>query len=71
MTCPKCGYTSPPPEPPVGTWVKDKYGATHEHAKDGWRAGPGFMAAGKWEAMWNARGPLVECGAYGIEEDEA
>lgn len=76
--CPTCGAygyipLSAPPEPPVGTWVKDRYGATHVRTKDsdgriGWAASPtGYCAFGKWEAMWAARGPLVECGPWGRE----
>lgn len=66
--CPNCGerFNPAPPEPPVGTWVKDKHGASHYRTKEGWAAGPwGWYAGGKWDAMWRARGPLVECGPYG------
>lgn len=55
-------------EPPVGTWVKDRFGATHYRRHDGWAAAPtGFYAGGVWEMMWEARGPLVECAPWGIE----
>lgn len=36
MTQRNCGYEKPsktPPEPPVGTWVRDRHGATHEKAR--------------------------------------
>ncbi len=69
MNCPHCGnyvaYIPHPPEPPVGTWVRDRHGAVSmRHEGGGW-APPGFMTFGKWEAMWAARGPLVECGPWG------
>lgn len=62
-----------PEEPPVGTWVRDRHGATHVRTTDvdgrtGWAAAPtGFYAYGEWAAMWQARGPLVECPPWGIE----
>lgn len=74
--CPTCGAFQPdgviPPEPPFGTWVKDRYGAASlrfidSDGRDGWAPGRGFYAGGKWKAMWAARGPLVECGPYGKE----
>jgi hypothetical protein len=77
MTCSHtCAYhreTPPcPPEPPVGTWVKDRFGATHYRKADGWAAAPtGFYALGKWQPMWGARGPLVECGPWGAEPASA
>lgn len=55
-----------PPEPPVGTWVKDKHGGTSLRYAEGWGQ-PGTMPFGRWEAMWEARGPLVECGPWGRE----
>lgn len=68
-TCPNCGYTNGviPPEPPVGTWVKDRHGGTHYRVDNGrWAAAPtGFYAGGVWADMWTARGPLVVCGPYG------
>lgn len=75
-SCPCCGYEYPdpyrepepaaPPEPPVGTWVKDRHGAVHYRKEDGWAPAPtGFYAFGKWTAMWASRGPLVECGPWG------
>lgn len=86
-TCPECGHVEEidweqvdaarkaiPPEPPVGTWVKDRFGGTHVRIKDsdgnvGWSCSPtGFYAFGKWEAMWEARGPLVECGPWGRDD---
>lgn len=53
-----------PPEPPVGTWMRDKYGALSLRQGDGWGL-PGFWPFGKWEAMWEARGPYVECEPWG------
>jgi hypothetical protein len=65
--CSNCGHvdSTPPPEPPEGTWIKDRHGATAMHHKGGGWAPPGFYPFGQWEAMWNARGPLVECGPWG------
>lgn len=51
--------TTVPPEPPVGTHVRDRHGAHHTRFKTGW-ASPGMMAFGNWALMWEARGPLVE-----------
>lgn len=72
--CKACGGTGmamPPPEPPVGTWVKDRHGGvTMRHAGGGW-APPGFAPLAKWEPMWLARGPLVECGPWGVDLEEA
>lgn len=75
--CSNCGHVGQveavaPPQPPVGTWVKDRFGGTSFHAvQDGWGA-PGLMPFGKWEAMWHARGPLIVCGPWGrpLEEEE-
>lgn len=73
MRCPHCGSevnaVEPPPEPPMGTWVRDRFGGVaqrHEDAEGniGWST-PGMYAFGKWDAMWQARGPLVECGPWG------
>jgi hypothetical protein len=75
--CPACGCRClasdeppVPPEPPRGTWVKDRHGGTHQRrvdddGRDGWGSGPGFYSFGLWSAMWRARGPLVVCGPYG------
>lgn len=69
-TCPTCGQSTQsapgavPPEPQIGTWVRDKWGGLSMRQKDGWGE-PGIMPFGRWEAMWAARGPLVECGPYG------
>lgn len=56
-------------QPLIGSWVKDRFGAAHYRCDNGnWAAAPtGFYAFGKWESMWKARGPLVECGPYGRE----
>lgn len=56
-------------EPPLGSWVKDKHGATSMRridadGNDGWGQ-PGFYSYGKWSAMWEARGPYVLCGPWG------
>ncbi len=69
MECPYCGnnvshiaYT--PPEPPLGTWIEDKYGAKavriiDSDGHDGWAPHEsGFYACARWENMWEARGPL-------------
>lgn len=57
-----------PTEPPVGTWVLDRFGgASLRHENGGW-AEPGFMPYGVWKAMWKARGPLVECSPWGTQE---
>lgn len=75
-----CGLDSDryiPPEPPTGTWVRDRHGGVHVRIEDGegnvgWAAGSnGFYAFGKWEAMWRGRGPLVECGPWGRELEPA
>jgi hypothetical protein len=70
LACPNCGYpVGPiPSEPPIGTWVRDRHGAVSVRNRDGWAPAPfGFYGAGQWAAMWQARGPLVECGPYGAE----
>jgi hypothetical protein len=65
--CPTCGgFIVVPPEPPVGTWVKDRHGTVSQRYEDGWGE-PGFYHFGKWEAMWVGRGPLVECAPWGHE----
>lgn len=64
--CWNCGVEvgTPPPEPPRGTWIRDKYGALSvriidSDKRDGWApAEHGFYATGRWDAMWRARGPL-------------
>lgn len=67
MTC-DCKRVPAPPEPPVGTWVKDRFGATSVRIKDGWAASPtGFYGGGIWECMWEARGPLEVCGPWGAQ----
>jgi len=69
LICPECEYTAevPPPEPPVGTWVRDRRGAATQRQHGGGWGPPGFYPAAEWNAMWNARGPLVECGPWGAE----
>lgn len=76
MRCSTCGQEVPaaavPPEPPLGTWVRDRFGGTAQRridsdGRDGW-GGPGLYSCAKWEAMWAARGPLVECAPWGLEE---
>lgn len=66
--CQTCSCDKPefvPPEPPIGSWVKDKYGIAHYHQSDeGW-GDPGFYATGRWAAMWAARGPMTPCGPGG------
>jgi hypothetical protein len=73
--CP-CHSGPVPPEPPLGTWMRDRHGGTcvrfiDTDGNDGWGQGPGFYACGKWEAMWHARGPYVECGPHGVDHLEA
>lgn len=68
-TCPHCGAelapTPIPPEPPIGTWVKDRHGGvTQRHPNGDW-APRGCLPYAKWEPMWLARGPLIECGPWG------
>lgn len=72
--CSHCGSTLViPDEPPLGTWVKDRFGGTHvrivdSDRRDGWAVSPsGFYAFGQWEAMWEGRGPLEVCGPWGAE----
>lgn len=68
--CQSCGQAMPagyvPPEPPVGTWMKDRFGGVTQRQEGGWGA-PGIMPFGKWEAMWSSRGPYVECGPWGAD----
>lgn len=71
--CRTCSCDEPgfvPPEPPVGTWVRDKYGGVSvrridEDGRDGWSPGPGFYSTAVWKDFWLARGPLIECGEWG------
>lgn len=68
--CPNCGHKIPtvvPAEPPIGTWVKDRHGGVSMHHNGGGWAPKGCMPFGRWEAMWAARGPLVECGPWGAD----
>ena len=51
-------------EPPVGTWVRDRFGGVSMRQAEGWGE-PGMEPFGKWEAMWDARGPFTECGRWG------
>ena len=75
QTC-TCDSAPVPPEPPVGTWVRDRHGATavrvvDSTGHDGWAPAPfGFYACAKWDAMWRGRGPLVECGPWGADATE-
>lgn len=67
--CPTChrpyGEAYIPPEPPLGTWVRDRFGCLSYHqVPHGWGE-PGISPLGEWEAMWKARGPLVECATWG------
>lgn len=68
LHCQTCSCDDPsfvPPEPPVGSWVKDRFGATHKRMTlEGWGT-PGFYASGRWAAMWAARGPLTPCDSRG------
>lgn len=62
MNCPTCnkpGYPGEcPPEPPVGTTVRDRFGGTATHQVPGGWAPYGCVPLAKWTAMWAARGPL-------------
>lgn len=67
-TCGRAGYPGPtPPEPPVGTWVRDRFGGLSKHQKGGGWGEPGFEPFGVWSAMWQTRGPLEICGPWGRE----
>lgn len=71
MTCPTCGcetHEAVPPEPPEGTWVRDRFGGTTMHHVGGGWAPKGCLPVAKWEPMWHARGPLVQCGPWGQED---
>lgn len=57
---------NPPPEPGVGTWMRDRYGATTMRQESGWGQ-PGVMPLGRWTVMWATRGPYVECGPWGTD----
>lgn len=68
--CRECGTVvsvpcTAPPEPPVGAWVRDRFGGLHHRGQGGGWGTPGMMYLGDWRAMWHARGPLVECGPWG------
>ena len=76
--CPVCKQKTlfVPPEPPLGTWVKDRFGCTAVRmfdcdGREGWSQ-PGFYALASWPSFWKARGPLKECGPWGdrvVEEN--
>jgi len=51
--------TPAPEEPPVGTRVTDRLGAQHVRTEAGWARQPDGPAFGRWEAMWDSRGPLA------------
>jgi len=53
-------------EPPIGTWAKDKWGGSTLRGEGGWGL-PGFFQFGAWGAMWDARGPYVKCGPWGVD----
>jgi hypothetical protein len=65
--CPNCDLTPAPPEPPIGTWVRDRWGGVTKRHDDGWGT-PGSLYLGRWEEMWNARGPLVPCLPWGASD---
>ena len=56
------------PEPPVGTWVRDRYGGVAQRQPSGGWATPGTEPFGRWADMWAARGPLVPCGPWGTDQ---
>lgn len=72
MTCrPDCTFhrdnpTQAPAEPPVGTWVKDRFGSVHVRREAGWAPSPQGYPGARWEPMWEARGPLTECTPWGV-----
>ncbi|MFE6967215.1 hypothetical protein ACFVAJ_19185 [Agromyces sp. NPDC057679] len=75
MTSDDFQYLGPAPaaisrsnEPPVGTWVMDRHGAATYRQESGWGE-PGFAPLGVWTSMWDARGPYVECGPWGMSLD--
>lgn len=68
MPCEDCAPI--PPEPAIGTWVVDRHGGTHHRGADGGWGQPGFFYFGKWEPIWRTRGPLTECGPYGLPLQE-
>jgi hypothetical protein len=77
MICSNCGHDmgddpwcaeGVPPEPPIGSWVKDRYGGISHRGENGSWGQPGMYYLASWVPMWNARGPLVPCGPWGNEE---
>jgi hypothetical protein len=58
-----------PPEPPSGTWVRDRYGAAFHRGDSGNWGMPGFLYLADWVSMWDARGPLVECPPWGVDPE--
>ncbi len=71
------GHNTPPEtvpsrenEPPVGSWVRDRFGGTSFRQPDGWGE-PGVMPFGRWVGMWDARGPYTLCGPWGAEYQSA
>lgn len=72
QTCPTCGnpqYPGPtPPEPRIGTYIRDRFGGVALRHKNGNWAPSGCMPLALWDPMWAARGPLVECQANGDDK---
>lgn len=54
-----------PPEPPIGTYVRDRFGGVTKRHRNGLWAPPGCAPTARWDAMWAARGPLELCGRDG------
>jgi hypothetical protein len=62
--CPRCGYdltqiVPVPPEPPVGTIVKDRHGVLISRYPNGHWGESGMVPMALWEPMWQAHGPLI------------
>jgi hypothetical protein len=60
--CPNCGFdlvVQVPPQPPIGTTVRDKTGALITRAKDGHWGESGMVPLASWEPLYRKWGPLV------------
>jgi hypothetical protein len=67
--CPNCGFApTPPPEPSLGTWMRDQHGevlAPHRCRRERRLGDAGLLLRRVWDAHWAAHGPLIECGPWG------
>jgi len=71
-TCPNCGHQMAdvcPVEPPVGSWMMDRLGGTTMRQEEGWGQ-PGMFPFGRWEMMWEARGPYTPCSPWGNSTED-